>query len=311
MNDNNIHFQQSAAWETFQKALGRTVIHHHEDGWDYRAILEPQRFGMSRLYCPYGPSVSSKESLQTAVSSLKYEGRKLGAVYVRVQPLGLGLNPSIAAAYGLKKINYSQPALTWRIDTTQSKEAILGDMKQNNRNIYNTSEKKGLRYHRSDSPADLSSLLQLLHTMATHNAITLHSDHYLTTQAESLLAIGAAHLHFISYQDEIIAAALVYEDEHGYYYAHAAADYEHRKLNAATSLLAHIILDAHANDKQFCDLYGISPTNQPNHRWAGFTRFKQSFGGYQYELSDTYELPINNFRYSLLSITRLVARLIR
>lgn len=311
MNNNDIHFQQSAAWETFQKALGRTVLHRSANDWEYRAILEPQRFGMSRLYCPYGPSVKNEKALKSALSSLQSEARKQKAAYIRVQPLGTQLSPSLLAALHMKKVKYSQPSLTWRIATNQSKETILAGMKQNNRNIYNNSKKRGLHYFRSDSPADIPTLLKLLHGVASHNAITLHSDQYLTTQAKNLLEAGAAHLHFISYEGNVIAAALVYEDQDGYYYAHAASDYDHRNLNASTALLAHIIVDAHDNNKQFCDLYGVAPDNQPNHRWAGFTRFKKSFGGYSYPLSDTYEVPVNRFRYTLLSGVRSVARLIR
>lgn len=293
----DIHFHQSEAWATFQESLGRKVFHRSGEGWEYRAILEPARFGMSRLYCPYGPTATSVKALGSAFASLAALAQSQRAAFVRVQPLGIELSAHDIRTFKLHKTAYSQPADTWCIDITRPVDEIVADMKQNNRNLYRNYEKKGMTYERSTNPADIARLTALLHGVATHNQITVHSDSYFAKQAEALFPIGAASLHFLNYKGETIAAALVYEDEHASYYGHAAADHEHRKLGASTALLAAIIVDAHERGKQICDLYGITTSDDPTHRWAGFTKFKKSFGGYEKHLSHTYEYPVDKLRH--------------
>lgn len=303
-----IHFHQSAAWEAFQISLGRKVFHRSGEGWEYRAILEPARFGMSRLYCPYGPTAVNHRALRTALASLKALARSQHAAFVRIQPLGAEFTADDMKRVGAHKIYYSQPAHTWCIDTSRPVEDIVADMKQNNRNLYRTAAKKGLVYEKSTNPEDITHLTSLLHDVAAHNQITVHSDRYFRQQANALLPIGAASIHLIRYEGTVIAAALTYEDEYASYYGHAAADHEHRKLGASTALLAHIIVDAHESGKRTCDLYGITTSEDPQHRWAGFTRFKKSFGGYQVDLSDTYEYPIGHLRHSAYRAARYIRR---
>lgn len=291
----NIHFLQSAAWQAFQEARGRTVYYREGDGWCYRAILEPGAgISPARLYCPYGPTATSPHALATALQSLIALAQSVKAVFVRVEPLGTTFSPS---ALNLKEVVYSQPAHTWQIDLTQSTDAIIAAMKQNNRSIYRNYHKKGLSYRNSTDPTECSHLLDLLHGVAAHNNITIHSDNYLQAQANTLLPTGHGRLHFIEYDGTVIAAALTYESDSTTYYAHAGASHEYRKLAASTALLAEIIIDAKKRGKHICDLYGITTSSDKNHAWAGFTRFKKSFGGYKVDLSETYDLPVNRWAY--------------
>lgn len=309
-NNLEIHFHQTEAWQKFQEALGRKVFHRSGEGWEYRAILEPAKLGLGRLYCPYGPTADSARALTTALASLRALARSQNVAFVRIQPLGADFTQSSLKKLGAHRIDYSQPAHTWCVDTTRSTEEIVADMKQNNRNLYRTFEKKGLVYERSTDPEDVSRLTTLLHGVASHNQITVHSDDYFRLQAESLLPIDAASLHFMALEGETIAAALVYEDAHASYYGHAAADHEYRKLGASTALLARIIVDAHERGKQRCDLYGITDSDDPAHRWAGFTKFKKSFGGYEKTLSYTYEYPIKTLPHSLYRAARYTKKLL-
>lgn len=307
-NNMQLHYLQSAAWQTFQESLGKKVFHRSGDGWEYRAILEPARFGLSRLYCPYGPTVTSKRALVNALASLDALAHSQKVAYVRIQPLGYDLSPPDLRQLRFHRTDYSQPSHTWHIDVARSLDEIIADMKQNNRNLYRTYKKKGMVYEKSTSPADITRLTHLLHGVAAHNQISLHDDEYFVAQANALLPLGAASLHFMTLDGETIAAALVYEDTHTSYYGHAAASHEHRKLGASTALLACIVADANNTGKQICDLYGVTTSEDPNHRWAGFTKFKKSFGGTLHSLSPTYEVSVAPVRYTLYRAARQLRR---
>lgn len=290
------HFLQSPAWQKFQQALGNQVVTNRGDDWSYLAIIE-QAHGIKRLYCPYGPTVDSESAFSAALADLKSTAKSHGAAYLRVQPLGIPIDQAQASRLDLKPIKHSQPSTTWIIDLTIPSDDLLANMKQNTRNVVRNYRKKGLSYRTSQDPADTKHLLRLLHQVADHNQISVHSDDYLTTQATTLLSVGAAKLHFIDYQSEIIAAALTYQDDSIVYYAHAAADHQYRKLNASTALVGEILLQAKAEGRSTLDLFGVTASDDPDHAWAGFTRFKQSFGGQSLELSSTYELPVKPLLY--------------
>lgn len=300
------HFLQSDAWQRFQQSLGRQTFRAQGNGWEYLAILEPASFGLSRLYCPYGPTVESREAFEAALGSLKTLARKFGVAYLRLQPVGISIPPNSK----LRAVNYSQPTHTWCIDLTQPEDAILQAMKPNTRNIYRNYRKKGLTHTVSYNPRDISRLTTLLHEVAEHNHITTHSDAYFRAQAETFLPQGDAALHFITKDTETIAAALVYLDESTAYYAHAAASHAYRKFNASTALLAEIIINAKQQGKTSCDLYGITTSSDPAHKWAGFTKFKQSFGGYLVDYNQTLEYPLKPVRYFALSSARKLKRLL-
>lgn len=303
------HFLQTTAWQAFQEARGRQVYEASGDGWHYRAILEPgSRLTPSRLYCPYGPTITSETSLAQALQSLKQLGRKLGVGFIRVEPLGASFD---ASALKLREVEYSQPSHTWHIDLSPAPEEIIASMKQNNRSIYRNYQKKGLTYRETTDPTEITHLLTLLHGVATMNDIQIHEDDYLTLQADTLMSQHAAMLHFIEYENEVIAAALTYQTATTWYYAHAAASHTHRKLAASTALLAEIILHAKTAGAKTCDLYGVTTSDDPQHRWAGFTRFKKSFGGHLVTLSPTYELPLRPIQYATYQHSKTALRFVR
>lgn len=299
----DVHFLQSTPWQLFQEALGRQTFRDAGDGWEFLAILELSA-GFKRLYCPYGPVVSSEHALTQALGALQDLAKRHGVTFIRLQPTGSDVSRENLRARGLKPVQFSQPSHTWLLDLAESKEDILANMKQNTRNICRNYQKKGLVYETTADPAAITYLTSLLHQTAEKNRITVHGDEYFRKQAETLLPIGAASLHLMKYENEVIAAALVYEGGTTSYYAHAASSFEHRRLNAATALLGEIIFDAKQKGKATFDFYGIAPSDEPSHKWAGFTAFKKSFGGYERVYSDTYELPVRPFAYRWYSLLR-------
>lgn len=300
---NSTHFLQSKPWMMFQQNVGKTTISDRGTGWHYAAIVEPGG-GLTRLYTPYGPEIIDENSFKAALVSLRCASKKHGADYVRLQPRASVISSELASKYGLRKIEYSQPAHTWCIDLTSSIDEIFAAMKQNTRNICKNYTKKGMTYRHSNDPTDITTLTHLLKGVADTNKIAVHDDAYFAAQAKSLMEANAASLHFIDLDNVPIAAALVYQADNTWYYAHAAADYEHRKLGASTALLGQILLSAKQAGAQTFDMYGITDSTDPDHKWAGFTRFKKSFGGYGVLLGDTYELPINRTRYALFRLLR-------
>ncbi len=294
------HFLQSSAWESFQTALGRTSVTRRGDGWSYLAFLESGA-GNTRLYAPYGPTLATAENLNSAVASLREEALKLNATFIRIEPFE-HIPATILRGLGFKPVSYQQlnPSHTQVIDLTPSADDILASMSQNSRNLTRNFAKKGLVITQTTDPGDITILTTLLANVATRNNITPHSLDYFKTQAETLFPIGAASLFYASLEGIPIAASLVYDSPTTRYYAHAAANDKYRKLSAGTALVGHMILDAKIKGLRSFDLYGIAPDGHAaNHPWAGFTKFKQSFGGEAVTTSGAWDLPLKPLPYLL------------
>jgi lipid II:glycine glycyltransferase (peptidoglycan interpeptide bridge formation enzyme) len=108
---------------------------------------------------------------------------------------------------------------------------------------------------------------------------------------------NAATLYIADYEDTPIAVAFVFDSKDTRTYAHAAADDTYRKLNAGTAIVGQMILDAKTAGLQFVDLYGIADSDDPHHPWAGFTKFKKSFGGEPITYPGAWDLPLRPLQY--------------
>lgn len=291
------HFLQSPAWARFQQSIGRTTFTGSGNGWTYQAILETGRFN-TRLYCPYGPSADTVDAFDEALASLQRLAKEQRVTFIRIEPTG-AMTAEQLKQRGLSRVTYNQlqPEHTQIIDLSANEADIIAVMNQNNRNLYRNYAKKGLTMHVSHEPRDVSIFTSMMHGVAERNGIRTHSDNYFQAQAEALFPTGDAQLFYVMYEGKPIAASIAYDSDTTRYYAHASADDTYRKLSAGTALLAHMIIDAKRQGLSYFDLYGIAPTDDPTHRWAGFTKFKKSFGGSPVSYLGAWDLPVSRVGY--------------
>ena len=309
------YFLQGPHWATVQRNLGRTVHEQSGDGWRYLAVEESNPAGRL-LYVPYGPLAVSLEAFDAALASLSALARTCGAVFVRLEPVSSGFSAAEAAAVlrsrGLRPAPANlQPELSWIVDLDRDFKDVLADMKPVNRNLYRNIHKKGVTFRSSQDPAEISVLLEFLHLTAARNGFKPQSDEYLSKVAQTLMPAGAATLFVAELQGEPIAAALAYDSSDTRTYAHAALDDTHRKLSAGIPLLVTLMADAKEKGLRHVDLWGVAPADQPEHKWAGFTAFKKSFGGREVAYPGTWDLPVKKLRYGAYQLARKAAQLLK
>jgi lipid II:glycine glycyltransferase (peptidoglycan interpeptide bridge formation enzyme) len=302
------YFLQTKAWENFQKSLGRRVHRQAGPGWSFLAIEEKNPAGKV-LYAPYGPVAESVAAFDAALAALRELAKSCGAAFVRIEPVTAGLDAGSAAdqlrSRGLQPAPVNQqPELSWIVDLDRDFKEVLAEMKPVNRNLYRNIHKKGVTFRATQDPEDIRVLLNFLHMTARRNGFKPQSDEYLTQVAESLMPAGAATLFIADLHGGPVAAALAYDSADTRTYAHAAMDDTHRKLSAGIPLLVTLMADAQEKGLKHVDLWGVAPADQPDHKWAGFTAFKKSFGGREIAYPGTWDLPINRPRYAAYQVAR-------
>jgi hypothetical protein len=285
------HFLQSSHWFAFRKALGQTTYFGRGDGWRCAAYHETGYLG-PRLYCPYGPLVESEAGLGAALHGLSRLAREVGVSYVRVEPVGAVSGPALDSR-GLRPApRNNQPALTWVKDLDGTADDVLVGMYESNRDRYRLAAKKGLSFHSSTDPADMALFLAMVHEVAARTGIRPHPDDYYLTTARTLMPRGTMTLYLARHEGDPVAGVLALDSPTVRYTTHSGSFPVARKLHAASPLRTRIILDAHAAGQRQVDFWGVAPADQPDHPWAGFSKFKRSFGGRFKAYVGTWDLPV-------------------
>ncbi|QRZ61226.1 peptidoglycan bridge formation glycyltransferase FemA/FemB family protein [Rothia sp. ZJ932] len=297
---------QTDVWARFQESNGYKVFKKSGYGWCYIATLEGGTIGRY-LYVPYGPVADTPAAFDAAMADLMQVARDNKCLFVRVEPIEEGIfaggdHQDFLVQRGFKKSpRQVQPAHTQIIDLTQDEDAILKDMKSTNRNLHRNIHKKGVTFETSQNPSDLDILLKFLDETAGRTGFNRQRDEYLRQVARVLMPADAATLYIAKVEGQPIGAAFVYDSDDTRTYAHAAASFEHRKLSAGIPLVTNLIMDAKAKGLTKVDLFGIAPNDDPNHEWAGFTKFKKSFGGESVEYAGTWDKPVSAPGYTAYS----------
>jgi lipid II:glycine glycyltransferase (peptidoglycan interpeptide bridge formation enzyme) len=302
------YFLQTPQWADVQRSLGRTVHEQSGPGWSFLAVEEKNPAGKV-LYAPYGPIAESLEAFDAALAALVALARKCGAAFVRVEPVSAGFDnaasETVLRSRGLRPAPVSQqPELSWIVDLDRDFKEVLAGMKPVNRNLYRNIHKKDVTFRTSQDPDEIRVLLNFLHMTAKRSGFKPQSDEYLSQVARSLMPAGAATLFIAERHGGPIAAALAYDSADTRTYAHAALDDAHRKLSAGIPLLVTLMADAKEKGLKYVDLWGVAPEDEPNHKWAGFTAFKKSFGGREIAYPGTWDLPVKKLRYGAYQLAR-------
>lgn len=284
------HFLQSSHWAAFQRLNGREVFFGSGDDWQCLVIVE--RAGENaRLYCPYGPVADTAEGLAAAASALSALGRELRVLFIRAEPYApVTRDDVLALGYNPAKRNM-QPALTWVQDLGKTRDALIGEFAANIRNRFRNAYKKEISVESSTNAADVKILLEMIHDVAGNTGMRPHDDDYYQRQATALLERDAATIYVTRHRDRPIAASIVYDSPTTRYYAHSGSLLEARNLHPGTVMLATMVLDAQERGQTTFDFVGAAPPDEPEHPWAGFTQFKQSFGGRYVRYLGTWETP--------------------
>lgn len=294
---------QSEVWAKFQESNGHQVFRAEGDGWHYIATLEGGKTGRY-LYAPYGPEANSAAAFDEAVADLKRVAAENKCWFIRVEPTdssiwGEGSGEEFLKNRGFKlSPRQIQPGHTQVIDLEQSEEEILKAMRPTNRNLHRNIHKKGVTFEVSHNPEDIDILTKYLEQTAQRNDFNRQQDDYLKQVARVLMPEDAARLIIIrSENGEAIGSTFVYDSDDTRTYAHASYSFEHRKLSANNPLVTTMIFDAKKKGLKYVDLFGIAPNDDPDHEWAGFTKFKKSFGGRSVAYPGTWDLPVSTNGY--------------
>lgn len=304
------HALQGSEWMRFQESLGKKIINGSGNGWSVNAILESSasKLGGSskRLYAPYGPHVTSLNSLKEALKFL-FEAAKIeGASYVRIEPTQY-FTAQEMTSLGCKKAHRDfQPGITHVVDLTKSTDDLLFAMDASVRRLSRQTEQKGFSFNLSYEASDMDEFLNMMKITSERAGAIFRESAYLRSIVEVLGNSKTAGVAYAVHEGKPVSGVLFYDDFEGStrYYLHAGSYDEARKVRGNPALGLYLLLGAKELGLNRFDFYGVSPIEDTNHRWAGFSSFKRSFGGIDVKYTGTWELPVKRSSYNAMRLVR-------
>ena len=277
-------FLQSKEWAEFQKSLNRKIFFIEKN----LIIKMSLPLGLSYLYCPKGPNDANDEF----INKIKKIAREERAIFLRIEP------PTEPPKEFIKTKNI-QPACTQILDISKPESELLSAMHEKTRYNIRLAERKGIIITNEElgiTNKKFNEFYTLLEKTSARQKIKLHSKEYYKKLATFNKIFVAYH------EDKPIAAAMVNFYNDTATYLHGGSDEQYKNLMAPHLLHWEIIKYAKAKGFNFYDWWGV--TSDPNHDWAGISRFKKGFGGSEICAPGAYDFPIDKFWYWMYKIIR-------
>lgn len=316
-------FLQSREWGDFQKLVGhypRYFIFTSERDETFAQVLILEHrlpLGLKYWYVPRGPILKKAiglESTDAMLQGLEKEAKKAGALFVRwdegkPQDVWQTLLSQKARALPFSV----QPPDTWLLDLNQTEEELLAAMKPKTRYNLRLSGKKGVQVAVAKiNDENLCAFWQLMEATADRAGIQAHAQHYYSLMLKNLSLEGKeklfARLYFARAEGEVLAANITLFFGDTVTYLHGASSDKRRSFMAPYTLQWRQILDAKSWGAKHYDFWGIDFQNK-NPQWAGFTRFKQGFGGEVVSYASVYDLPVRRRLYEIYKLLKKINKI--
>jgi len=325
-------FLQSWGWSEFQQALGRPVFRFRldSDGGEgqktvaqFLLVMQTMRFGFRNAYVPRGPivdwSADGAGRFGGTLEAVRETMKREGAIFGRIDLPMLAEGGPIAAAdltgLGLRQAHAVQPKQTLIVDLTKSEETILAEMHPKTRYNIKVAAKHGVTVREAEYgnahlfSHDVDLFWKLMEETTERDGFRAHPKAYYAKMLEVCSAkkhqgLFRARLIFAEYRGEPAATAIMGAYGDTVTYLHGASVARLRNVMAPFLLHWTMMTEAKRQGYRNYDFWGIAPTDDPKHPWAGITRFKTGFGGRKTAYLGAWDLPGRGFWYNLYRAVR-------
>ena len=269
------------------------------------------------LLCPHGPVLSPTEGDAELLRLIARECTRIARAeecdFIRFCPLvkdtaesrtlyrDLGFRPAPI---------HMHPELSWMLDVTKSEDDLLRDMRKTTRYLVKKMEKEGVEISMSTNPDDIEKFWPVYQSTVERQQFTPFKKLDLRKEFELFAKENNAAFFFGSYRGELIAAAIIIFYNGQAFYHHSGSIQKSKDINASYLLQWHVIREAKRRGCTLYNFWGISPTDRPEHPWAGLSLFKKGFGGFAEEYLHAQDKPLTA-KYQLNYIVETARRIRR
>ncbi len=299
-------FLQSWNWGEFQKAMGNKIwrfgLYKDNDLVAESLVVRIKAKRGTFLFVPHGPVVLNKKNLESVLSSLVRELKKLArnqkCSFVRISPICEKNDENIKI---FEKIGFREapihmhPELTWELNILPSEKEILMQMRKTTRYLIKQGLKnEDIQIYQSQKLEDIDVFNRIHQEVVKRQRFVPFSLNYLKKEFLCFSPDNQISIFFGKYKGEILASAIiVYWQGIGFYH-HGATSLKYPKIPVSYLLQWEAIKEAKKRGCRLYNFWGIAPEgSSKEHPWWGLSLFKKGFGGYKKEYVKTQDLVLN------------------
>lgn len=300
------HPLQSWAWGKFRQAMGIDVVRlgvvqgegarpELVEGWQltfHRVPHTPWTIG----YFPKGPAPGT-----VMVDELTKLGRQKKAIFIQLEPNILTTHQ--LAINTCQLIPSHHPLFTkytFVLNLTKSEDELLAAMHPKTRYNIKIAQKHGVIVKEDNSKNAFDEYLRLTSETSKRQAFYAHNQAYHREMWQIMRRANIAHLWTAAYEQNILAAWIVFVWKNTIYYPYGASSRRYREVMAPNLLLWEICRWAKVHNLKYFDLWGaLGLDPDPNDPWFGFHRFKAGYNPTLIEFIGSFDLVINPLLYKI------------
>jgi len=284
------HILQTAAWGDLKASFGWQVFRVAAGGVGAQILFRSLPLGYNLAYLPKGPVPAAQNSWDQFWPQVDALCRERKAIFLKIEsdfweqvddsvsgeapPPGLRLSPHTI-----------QPPRTLIVDLTPEEDQILAAMKQKTRYNIRLASRKDVVVRTSD---DVSVFSDLMEITGQRDDFGVHSLDYYRQAFDLFHRRGACQLFIAQYEDQPLAAIMVFMRGTRAWYFYGASSNQHRNRMPAYLLQWEAMRWAKSRGCQTYDLWGVPDADletleadfmkRHDGLW-GVYRFKRGFGG--------------------------------
>lgn len=297
-------FLQSWNWGETNRLIGNEIFrlgfYKDKDLTGICLIIKEKSRRGPYFLIPGGPFLDweKKSLVNFFLVTIKDLAKKEKVWFVRIRPELLDGRDSRALFSSLGFIPapmHLHAENTWVLDIDKENEEILKGMRKNTRYLIKRSLKEKLSFVGSKKIDDSKILKKLQDETALRHGFVGFPEKLFKAQLASFGKNNQAKLYFCKKGREILVAAIIiFYGEYAYYH-HSASTSRYRKIPFSYFLQWSVIQEAKRRGCKYYNFWGISPKDDPKHRFWGVTIFKKGFGGERVDWLHAQDLPTSPF----------------
>ncbi len=312
-------FLQSWNWGEFHQMLGKKIkrlgLFSERKLVGAALIIKEEAKRGTHFIIPGGPILLEwkKEWFLLLLGELKKIGKKEKVAFIRVRP---NIENNELNRHFFKNLGFVSAPMhlhaetTLHLDLTQSEEQILARMHKNTRYCIRRAIRDGVKTQVDEDIENVDLLYELQMKVVKRRKFIPFSKEFFKKHFTAF--VGDKQIAFIkaNYQGETLAIGMFifYGDTASYHYSGSSLKYPN--IFVSYAMLWQAIQEAKKRGCKILDLWGIAPTDDPHHRFAGVTRFKKGFGGAQVNYLHARDLPLSA-KYWITFVFETLRRKIR
>ncbi len=189
------------------------------------------------------------------------------------------------------------------VDLTLSEEELLSRLQSKTRYNIRLANRHGVTVSRETHDSGFEIYLKLLMSTTQRQGFYLHSETYHRQLWQQLKNTNSIDILLASYQDEVLAAFMLFRNSGRLFYPYGASLDKKREVMAPNLLMWEAIKYGQSLGLKSFDTWGcLGPDAKDGENGFGFHRFKQGYGGQLVQFVGTYDLVINPQLYKVYNL---------